>query len=114
MANIDKNRLEDFSVEFDRIKYTLYVRDGEPVRIKCLLNFDDERHFWYSDYHDKKNKPFWKKFKIIVYVLCKRNDTKSLKKLYNSLNTGILKDYLEEKINELIDFYEKAIEDLKS
>lgn len=115
MANIDKNRLEEFSVQVDRIKYTIYVRDGEPVRIKYLLNFNDERHFYYfSNYDDKKNKPFWEEFKIIVYVLSERNDTKSLKKLYNSLNTGILKDYIEEKIYELIDFYEKAIADLKS
>lgn len=111
MANIDKNRLEEFSVTWNGTDYTLYVRDGKPVRIKYSLYSDHEGHYYLNK---KNNKGLWERFKIIVYSFCKDNDIKSLKRLYNSLNEGDFKRYVEKQINELIDFYEKAIADLRS
>lgn len=111
MSNVDKNRLEEFFTRWETTDYTLYVRDGKAVRIKYSYYSDHEAH----DYlNNKNNKGFWHRFKIIVYSFCKNNDIKSLKKLYNSLNEGDCKRYVEKSINELIDFYEKAIADLKS
>lgn len=111
MANIDKNRLEEFSTRWEKIDYVLYVRDGKPVRIKYSFF---SGHEGYEYLNKKNNQGLWFRFKIIVYSFCKNNDTKSLKKLYNYLDEGDFKRYVEESINELIDFYEKAIADLKS
>lgn len=108
MANYNNRRLIEFFVSMKNGKaYYLYVKGGNPIRIRCCAHEGESIIYPEDPIFD------WECERIIGYLYGNEMSS-SLKKLYNALEEGKWKEKVKDYIDKLIDRYEKALAILKS
>ena len=87
--------------------YRLYVKEGKPIRM-----MSETKYVAITLYPE--NCAFESELRIFIGMLCEYKNLKQLKRLHDALEEGKWKEYVRERIDRIINYFEKGLAILKS